>query len=256
MDLDARRRAADASLAAAFGLVLDHVADQRGARARFGQADVIATGVDAAFFNPILVFDPATAADDVLRAVAWVEGRGLPVSIQVRDDVGPALRSRLEGSGLRTGAWAHPVMVLDPIPGPPPPPPPAGLTIRVGGAELFDDWHAALESGEVPRAVCGRSLLADPRVRVAAGYVDGEPVAGAAVIQLDRIVGVYAVGTRERARRRGFGRAVTWAAIEAGARAWNGTVAILQSSEMGQPVYAAMGFEVVSRYTQFQRPPG
>jgi predicted GNAT family N-acyltransferase len=60
----------------------------------------------------------------------------------------------------------------------------------------------------------------------------------------------------ERARRRGIGRAVTWAAIDAGRTAWDSEIAILQSSEMGAAVYRSMGFEEISRYIWLDRPKG
>jgi ribosomal protein S18 acetylase RimI-like enzyme len=126
--------------------------------------------------------------------------------------------------------------------------------IRIGGAELLDDWHAAIESSEVFRGLFGPTLVADPRVRLAVGYLAGEPVSAAAAVHSGRTLGVYAVATVERARRRGIGRAVTWAAIEAGANAWESTIAVLQSSEMGVPVYRSMGFEEVARYVEFDRP--
>jgi len=253
MDLAARRRAADENVAAAFGLARDHFGDPRGGGNRFGPVEAIATGVELAFYNPILVFDPASTPADALAAAAWMTGRGLPSSIHVRDDVGPEIAAALREHGFRADERPTPVMVLEPIPRAP-----AadleGVTLRAGGAELGDDFHVALESGELFRRLFGPGFLADPRVRIATAYLDGQPVAGAAVMRSDATVGVYAVWTQERARRRGIGRAVTWAAIDAGRQAWNGTIAILQSSEMGVPVYRSMGFEQVSDYLQFLPP--
>ena len=79
--------------------------------------------------------------------------------------------------------------------------------------------------------------MADDRILAAVGYDDGEPVSCAAAIRSGSTVGIYAVGTIERARRRGYGRAVTSAAIDAGRSAWAGTVAVLQSSELGLRVF-------------------
>jgi GNAT superfamily N-acetyltransferase len=62
--------------------------------------------------------------------------------------------------------------------------------------------------------------------------------------------GIYSVATLESARRRGVGTAVTWAAVDA-IREWGCTAAVLQSSEMGYPVYRAMGFAEVTRYTRY-----
>jgi GNAT superfamily N-acetyltransferase len=96
--------------------------------------------------------------------------------------------------------------------------------------------------------------LADQRVVVAVGYEAGVPVSGAAAIRSGSTVGIYAVATVERARRRGYGRAVTWAAIDAGRSAWGGTVAVLQSTALGMPVYASLGFVVVGHYVEYARP--
>ena len=43
---------------------------------------------------------------------------------------------------------------------------------------------------------------------------------------------------------------MTWAAVDA-IRDWGCTAAVLQSSEMGYPVYRSMGFEEVTRYVRF-----
>ena len=253
MDLQTRRRAADDNVAAAFGLTRDYFGDPRAGGARFGPVEAIATGIESAFFNLALVFEPTTRVEDVLAAVDWVEARGLPVSVHVRDDVGPEVGSALVHRSFEAGDWQTPVMVLELIP-PRPRPQPDGVALRVGGAELHEDFHLGGESGELFRRIFGPGFLADSRVRIAAAYLDGEPVAGAAVIRSGQVVGVYAVATQERARRRGIGRAVTWAAIDAGREAWSGTIAVLQSSEMGVPAYRSMGFEEVSRYTVYQKP--
>jgi hypothetical protein len=254
MDLEERRRRADANAVAAFTLAQARLGDPRGGTARFGAVEAVAIGVEVAFYNPVLALDPASTPADVLAAIAWVEAKGLPVSVQVCSDVDPAVPAAVEAHGLVADPWATPVMVLVPIP--PAPPPPSSVVIRTGGRDLFIDWHAALGSGETYRRVFGQALVADPNVRLAVGYLDGAPVSAAAAIRSGRTIGVYSVGTVEAARRRGIGRALTWAAIDAGRAAWGGEIAILQSSEMGAPVYRSMGFEEVSRYLWFERPKG
>jgi len=97
-------------------------------------------------------------------------------------------------------------------------------------------------------------MMADDRVLAVVAYVAGEPVSCAAAIRSGSTVGIYAVATVELARRRGYGRATTWAAIDAGRNAWHGTTAILQSSEAGVPVYRSLGFVTVGRYVEYARP--
>jgi ribosomal protein S18 acetylase RimI-like enzyme len=254
MDLEQRRRLADANVLAAFSLTQERLEHPRGASARFGAVEAVAVGVDVAFFNPVLALDIASRPVDVLEGIAWVEAKGLPVSVQIGSDLDADVRAAVEALGLVADPWATPVMGLEPISQAQPAPP--GIVLRTGGRELFDDFHAAIESGELFRRIFGPSLVADPRVRLAVGYLDGAPVSGAAAIGAERTVGIYSVGTREPARRRGIGRAVTWAAIGAGRDAWGSEIAILQSSEMGASLYHSMGFEEIGRYIEFERPKG
>jgi GNAT superfamily N-acetyltransferase len=251
---DARKQAADDNIVAAFALIPEINGGARAGRARFGAVDVIAAGIDAAFFNPVLALDPGSRVGDVAAAVGWVEARGLPVSVQVADEVDRAVGVALEGLGLVADPWSTPVMALDPIPGQASFAAPPDLEIRTGGADLLDDFHAALGAGPVFQEVFGRRFLADDRVLAAVGYETGIPVTCAAAIRSGSTVGIYAVGTVERARRRGYGRAVTWAAIDAGRSMWDGTIAILQSSEAGIPVYRSLGFEIVGHYVEHARP--
>jgi GNAT superfamily N-acetyltransferase len=251
---DARRQAADLNVVTAFALIPEINGGDRAGRTSFGSVEVAAAGIDVAFFNSVLALDPACRAQDVLAGVAWVEGRGLPASVQIADPADPSVDAALRSAGLGADPWPMPVMVLDPIPERPSAPRPADLDVRIGGADLHDDFHAALEAGPVFRELFGRRFMADDRIIAAVGYQAGIPVSCAASIRSGSTVGIYAVGTVERARRRGYGRAVTWAAIDAGRSAWDGTVAILQSSEAGVPVYRSLGFEFVGHYIEYARP--
>ena len=253
MDREEQARLADANLVARFRLTRRHVGDPRGGIARFGVVDVVAIGVDAPYFNSVFVADPATRPEEVVAGLDWIEARGLPAMVRVREELDPALRAVVEASGLTPHPLPLQVMALESIP-PILPAPPAEIEIRTGRAELFDDFHTALESDDVIRRVFGPTLIADPDVRLAVAYLDGEPVSCGAAIRSASTVGLYAVATIERARRRGIGRAVSWAAIEAGREAWGGTIAVLQSSDVGLPVYRSMGFEEVAGYYLYARP--
>jgi GNAT superfamily N-acetyltransferase len=65
------------------------------------------------------------------------------------------------------------------------------------------------------------------------------------------VVGVYSVATVPAFRRRGFGEAVTWAAVAADPA----LPAILQPSPEGAALYRRMGFVPVDRYTKWLRLP-
>jgi GNAT superfamily N-acetyltransferase len=81
--------------------------------------------------------------------------------------------------------------------------------------------------------------------------VDGIAAGTAATFVTGDVAGIYNVATVPSQRGKGVGAAVTWAAVEAGARA-GATVSILQASEAGAPVYERMGFTTPDRYRQFQ----
>ena len=56
------------------------------------------------------------------------------------------------------------------------------------------------------------------------------------------VAGIYWVATIEEQRRRGYGEALTWAAV-AGGRELGCGIASLQASKLGRRIYARMGFE-------------
>jgi ribosomal protein S18 acetylase RimI-like enzyme len=142
-------------------------------------------------------------------------------------------------------------MVLEPIP--PRPPAPAGVEIRTGGAELCEPLWMALGGGQLIRRLFNTSWAADPRVRLAVVLDDGEPVAAATAMRSGSTTGIYSVGTVEGARRRGYGRAVTWAAIGASVDAWGSEIAILTSTAMAVSLYRSMGFEQIGRVHIYER---
>ncbi len=247
----ALRAAADENLVAAFGLAVRHYGWPPAGIRRFGGVVAVAVGLPAAFYNPVIVVDDAARSADVRKAISWVRGLGVDPSLQVRDDLDARIRPVALASGLVPDAWATPGMALAAIPAVVPASPPE-LTIRVVDPSTLDNWHAVLGSGPNFRRLLGPGFLADPDAILLTGHVEGKPVTVAAAFRSARAVGIYAVGTVDEARRHGYGRAITWAAISAGRDAWNLDVAILQSTEMGLPVYASMGFVEVCRYATYE----
>ena len=107
--------------------------------------------------------------------------------------------------------------------------------------------HPALE----PFAV----LALDPETptELFVGRFDGEPVSSSIAFQGGGAVGLYGVGTDPTFRGRGFGGAVTAAAIQWG-KARGEQFAILHATEIGEPVYRRLGFEAIGEKSDFFLP--
>jgi GNAT superfamily N-acetyltransferase len=73
------------------------------------------------------------------------------------------------------------------------------------------------------------------------GWVRGKAVATSGCFISDGVAGIFAVSTIPTARGRGYGEAMTWAAIR-DARSKRCDLFSLQASPMGFPVYYRMGF--------------
>jgi len=166
---------------------------------------------------------------------------------RLRDAIEPAALS----AGLRP-AVVVPRMLLDPLPAAPSLP--AGLEIRrvTTAVDLRDFCTAAGRAFQIPRwylRVAFAGGFADAAegkepVRLFVGYEAGRPVATAAQATSDGVAGIFFVGSVPEARRKGFGGALTWAAIEDG-RSLGAQVAWLQSTPMGRPLYERLGFRWV-----------
>jgi GNAT superfamily N-acetyltransferase len=83
-----------------------------------------------------------------------------------------------------------------------------------------------------------------------AARIDGEMVAAALAYDFGDDCGIYNVGTVEKARKRGLGTALT-AAQAYDARARGCRTASVQSTEMAERVYAAVGFRDLRRILEY-----
>ncbi len=87
------------------------------------------------------------------------------------------------------------------------------------------------------------------------GYQDGIPVATAALFIHHGVGGLYFVTTHPDYRKRGFGAALSSMAVEEAFRLGCSAL-ILHASELGQSVYARIGFKPVCPLARYSLPAG
>lgn len=217
----------------------------------------VSFGVPVALLNAAFVTAaPAGGGADAMveRARSFFGQRGLPFLLRMPEAVVPAVQDAARRAGMAE-LDPLPGMMLDPVPPALPPHPRLVLRAAQPGQRSMDDYLRVLsEAFEVPPGLAqifaAGPAVAAGRLLPLVGYLGGEPVACSAMLLTDSVAGIYNVAVVPGQRRRGFGEALTWAAVAAGREAGAG-VAVLQSSPLGEPVYRKMGFRTVTRYHQF-----
>lgn len=226
--------------------------------AEVGNVVLLGSGLPIPLFNPALVTGTVDDPEATLADIAAHYGElGSPYTVYFLDELTPGLSAVAEAAGM-VEHWQPPLMVLDPI-RPAPPSGVDGLEVEVVDGANLDDYSATLAGGfGMPKVLADAFLGSGPHeiegLTLFLARLESEPVAASAVFLTDDVAGVYNVATLPEARGKGVGAAVTWAAVEAG-RTAGGTVAILQASGAGEPVYARMGFTTPARYRQFEAAP-
>ena len=100
-------------------------------------------------------------------------------------------------------------------------------------------------------AAAGRGQLPSSDGALALALGEGRDIREALRFANGAVAGVYTIGVVEEYRRQGLGEAMTGAVLRAGRDA-GCQVGVLQSSEMGYPLYRSMGFETVVTYHHFE----
>jgi ribosomal protein S18 acetylase RimI-like enzyme len=158
--------------------------------------------------------------------------------------------------GMRA-AGQTPLMVR--LPSPIPAATTTGLRIVEASTEsdLLDLDNVMIHGYPIPELTFPDDRITDKRafggpMRFFVGYEGDRPISCAMACIGERELGIYAVATLPDRRGKGYGGAMTLAALAAAPH----LPAVLEASDFGQPIYRRLGFQVVSEYTLWYKPRG
>jgi len=212
----------------------------------------IRTSVPSELGNTLFVMKrPDDAADLLKRARRFFSGPN-PWRILANAESREAISGAV-GASMNPKP-GDPGMLLSPLRESPPTPASLRIELVSGPAQLSDFRRAASKGFGIPGFVMNGLFPRTPSetdpVVLLVGYEGSEPAASAVTVVVEGIGGIFTVGVRRPSRGRGYGKAITWAAVDAG-RERGCDSCYLEASEMGLPVYRRMGFQVVSEYPEW-----
>jgi GNAT superfamily N-acetyltransferase len=236
----------------AFGTLAANSA--RGASRQFGSVTAVSVGVPTPVFNRVFVFEPPSPKE-LTAAITWMTQRGDPFWVTAEASLADKVATATGGFDLEVSENTQPGMAFTPLRGIDP-----GESVvdiePATDSDALDDWSSIGEdvfdfSSETTRLLTPPSVLTDNKIRLFVGRIDDTPAACGLLVRTDDVAGVYTIGVKEMFRRRGFGEAMTREVLGTG-RELGCRIGVLQSSEMGVPLYERMGFETVVEYRHCQ----
>ncbi|MBI4905453.1 MAG: GNAT family N-acetyltransferase [Acidobacteria bacterium] len=225
---------------------------------------MVSAGVPHSLFNTALITAPVPGETGpffhlLQHAGAFFEERQLPWSIWFCESLFETAERRVARLALAANELKimmdTPGMIADEL-APPRRTLPRMLYQRVASEDTRRDFSSIMSASfSVPRDMSedvygGPGLWSGPLTGWV-GYVAGEAIATACTIPSAGAVGLYAVGTMPRYQRHGYGEAVVRHAIEWAQGMTGLSRIVLQSSSSGYPLYIAMGFRNVTRFSVY-----
>jgi ribosomal protein S18 acetylase RimI-like enzyme len=222
-----------------------------GAVEQYGGASVLVTGAKTASLNYVMVNAPDPDPADVAAAAAAIAGRHVPWGMEFRFGPGPEILGIAREHGLteagRPLLMAGPAADLELRRDTP-----SGLVIEPVGAGHWELYTEVLAAGfGAAPGLFGRTMggpvLDLPGFRGYLARTPEGPVGTAMGALKDGALTVFNIAVVPDLRGQGIGRALTEAVLIDGL-AEGARVASLQSSTMGRPLYASMGFQDAERW--------
>jgi len=224
-----------------------------------GGVALIVSGLPARIFNQIFIESAQAEGAALETAVATAQQRGDRFVVNLRvgaDDRFIALTRQLGLVPITETPWL-PGMALYPIPLDEPRLPNHEI-IRVTRDDQLEDHIGVTIAGfEMPesmvREIITPAMIRRPDVMLFTGYAHGRPVSTGVGVRTGNTIGLYNIATVPGARGKGYGAAISRRVAVEGLKA-GCTVAVLQASDMGYPVYQRIGYRTVVEYMGYVMP--